>query len=189
MNAEVKQQNVIGLDMDDNVNQFLTFMLAGEEYGVDILRVQEIKGWESATEIPNTPDYIEGVMNLRGTIVPIINLRSRFALERIDYSNTTVVIVLKIKADDTEKTIGFVVDAVSDVYNVTDEQLKPTPDFGNSVCTDFVKGLATVDEKMLILLNIDHLIDAEIDVNQVVNAIKAEVETETAAETATETTH
>jgi purine-binding chemotaxis protein CheW len=165
MNAAVREESVIGLDSETDANQFLTFMLAGEEYGVDILRVQEIKGWENATEIPNTPDYIEGVMNLRGTIVPIVDLRSRFDLERVEYSNTTVVIVLKVKSDDNEKTIGFVVDAVSDVYNVTDEQLKPSPDFGNSVSTEFVSGLATVDEKMLILLDIDHLIDADIDVN------------------------
>ncbi len=167
MNAAVREESVIGLDSETDANQFLTFMLAGEEYGVDILRVQEIKGWENATEIPNTPDYIEGVMNLRGTIVPIVDLRSRFELERVEYSNTTVVIVLKVKSGDSEKTIGFVVDAVSDVYNVTDEQLKPSPDFGKSVSTEFVSGLATVDEKMLILLDIDHLIDANIDVSPI----------------------
>ena len=166
MNSEMIEDTTIGLDAQNNSNQFLTFMLAGEEYGVDILRVQEIKGWDEATEIPNTPEYIQGVMNLRGTIVPIVDLRSRFELERIEYSNTTVVIVLKTKTNDTEKTIGFVVDAVSDVYNVTEEQLKPSPDFGNSVNTEFVSGLATVDEKMVILLDIDHLIDTDIGVNQ-----------------------
>jgi purine-binding chemotaxis protein CheW len=165
MNPEVREESVIGLDAD-NTNQFLTFMLAGEEYGVDILRVQEIKGWESATEIPNTPEYIQGVMNLRGTIVPIVDLRCRFELEQIEYSNTTVVIVLKTKSDEKEKTIGFIVDAVSDVYNLSEEQLKESPDFGNAVSTEFVKGLATVDEKMLILLDIDHLVDADINVNQ-----------------------
>lgn len=166
MNQEIREESVVGLDAQNNSDQFLTFMLAGEEYGVDILRVQEIKGWENATEIPNTPEYIKGVMNLRGTIVPIVDLRSRFELEQIEYSNTTVVIVLKTKTNDNEKTIGFVVDAVSDVYNVNEEQLKPSPDFGNAVSTEFVKGLATVDEKMVILLDIDHLIDADIDVNQ-----------------------
>jgi len=166
MNPEVKEEGVPGLEAGDNTNQFLTFMLAGEEYGVDILRVQEIKGWESSTEIPNTPDYIQGVMNLRGTIVPIVDLRSRFDLEQIEYSNTTVVIVLKTKSEKSEKTIGFIVDAVSDVYNLTEEQLKPSPDFGNAVSTEFVKGLATVGEKMLILLDIDQLIDADINVNQ-----------------------
>jgi purine-binding chemotaxis protein CheW len=166
MNSEVREEGVPGLEAGDNTNQFLTFMLAGEEYGVDILRVQEIKGWESSTEIPNTPDYIQGVMNLRGTIVPIVDLRSRFDLEQIEYNNTTVVIVLKTKSEDSEKTIGFIVDAVSDVYNLSEEQLKPSPDFGNAVSTEFVKGLATVDEKMLILLDIDQLIDADINVNQ-----------------------
>lgn len=166
MNPEVREESVIGLETTENSNQFLTFMLAGEEYGVDILRVQEIKGWESSTEIPNTPEYIQGVMNLRGTIVPIVDLRSRFELEKIDYSNTTVVIVLKTFSNENEKTIGFVVDAVSDVYNVTEEDLKPSPDFGNAVSTEFVKGLATVDEKMLILLDIDQLIDADININQ-----------------------
>ena len=166
MNPELRSDGAIGLDAQTNVDQFLTFMLAGEEYGVDILRVQEIKGWDAATEIPNTPDYIRGVINLRGTIVPIVDLRSRFELELVEYSNTTVVIVLKVRANDSEKTIGFVVDAVSDVYNLTADQMKPSPDFGNAVSTEFVKGLATVDEKMLILLDIDHLIDADINIDQ-----------------------
>ena len=165
MEQEMKEDSAIGIDAQTNVDQFLTFMLAGEEYGVDILRVQEIKGWDNATEIPNTPEYIQGVINLRGTIVPIVDLRSRFDLERIEYSNTTVVIVLKVKSKGTEKTIGFVVDAVSDVYNITKEQFKPSPDFGGSVSTEFVKGLATVDEKMLILLDIDHLIDSNMNLN------------------------
>lgn len=162
MNPEVLEEGVIGMETEDDSNQFLTFMLAGEEYGVDILRVQEIKGWESTTEIPNTPEYIQGVMNLRGTIVPIVDLRCRFELDKVEYNNMTVVIVLKTITDDAEKTIGFVVDAVSDVYNIAEDQLKPSPDFGNSVSTEFVKGLATIDEKMLILLDIDHLIDADV---------------------------
>lgn len=146
--------------IDNETEQYLTFILAGEEYGVDILRVQEIKGWDNATEIPNTPDYIKGVINLRGTIVPIVDLRTRFDLESIEYNKTTVVIVLKvIAAEGAERTMGFVVDAVSEVYNVSSEQLKPSPDFGSVVSTEFIKGLATVDEKMVILLDIDHLID------------------------------
>jgi purine-binding chemotaxis protein CheW len=148
-----------------NAEQFLTFMLNGEEYGVDILRVQEIKGWESATEIPNTPQYIRGVINLRGTIVPVIDLRRRFAIEPIEYTNTTVIIVLRIRAGDGEKTMGFIVDAVSDVYNVTPEQMKPTPEFGGQVRTDYVKGLATVDAKMVILLDIDQLVGSDVAFN------------------------
>ncbi|HMM76001.1 MAG TPA: chemotaxis protein CheW [Gammaproteobacteria bacterium] len=145
-----------------NAEQFLTFMLNGEEYGVDILRVQEIKGWESATEIPNTPAYIRGVINLRGTIVPVIDLRRRFAIEPIEYTNTTVIIVLRIRTGDGEKTMGFIVDAVSDVYNVTPEHMKPAPEFGGQVRTDYVKGLATVDDKMVILLDIDQLVGSDV---------------------------
>lgn len=170
MNTEINHETV-DIDMQSNGEQFLTFLLAGTEYGVDILRVQEIKGWDSATEIPNTPEYVQGVINLRGTIVPIIDLRTRFELERIDYDKTTVVIVLKVKSDEKERTMGFVVDAVSDVHNVSSDDFKDTPDFGSSVNAEFVKGLATVNEKMLILLDVDHLINDDIDVssNQVIH--------------------
>lgn len=140
-------------------DQYLTFMLENEEYGVDILRVQEIKGWDTVTPIPNTPDFIKGVINLRGTIVPIIDLRERFELESAEYNATTVVIVLKIIDEDKERTMGIVVDAVSDVYNVPEEDIKPPPDFGGVISVESVKGLATVDDKMVIVLDIDHLIN------------------------------
>jgi purine-binding chemotaxis protein CheW len=159
-----QQQQDMNIDqVNDNASeQYLTFILAGEEYGVDILRVQEIKCWDNATKIPNTPGYIKGVINLRGTIVPIVDLRARFDLESIEYNETTVVIVLKVMdLESVERTMGFVVDAVSEVYNLTNDQFKPTPNFGSVVSTVFIKGLATVDEKMVILLNIDHLIDAK----------------------------
>ncbi|MGE0385473.1 MAG: chemotaxis protein CheW [Gammaproteobacteria bacterium] len=138
--------------------QFLTFILGNEEYGVDILRVQEIKGWDSATEIPNAPEYVRGVINLRGTIVPIIDLRRRFNLASAEYGKTTVVVVLKVHAAaGTTRTMGFVVDAVSDVYNVAAEQIQPPPDVGDVTDAAFVKALATVNEKMVILLDVDRL--------------------------------
>jgi purine-binding chemotaxis protein CheW len=139
-------------------DQYLTFILDNEEYGVDILRVQEIRGWDNATPIPNTPKYIKGVMNLRGTIVPIIDLRERFNMQRLDYGPTTVVIVLKVYADDRERVMGIVVDAVSEVYNISNDDLQPAPDFGDMVSLEFVQGLATVEEKMVIVLDIDHLL-------------------------------
>jgi purine-binding chemotaxis protein CheW len=146
----------------DGAQQYLTFLLAGEEYGVDILRVQEIKGWDSVTPIPNTPKYIRGVINLRGTIVPIIDLRLRFNLEQLEYGPTTVVIMLKVMSDNKQsRTMGIVVDGVSDVYNMPDDQIKPSPDFGTAVETDFVKGLATVNEKMVIIVDIDHMLNAK----------------------------
>ena len=152
----------IDLDAADS-GQFLTFMLAGEEYAVDILRVQEIKGWEPATAIPNTPAYVRGVINLRGTIVPVIDLRERMGLAATEYDQTTVVIVLKTLGVDTERTVGFVVDAVSEVYLVRDEQLNPAPDLGDPEKTRFLKGLATVEDKMLIMLDVDHLVASELD--------------------------
>lgn len=147
-------------DQSDAARQYLTFMLAGEEYGVDILRVQEIKGWDSVTEIPNTPDYIKGVINLRGTIVPIVDLRQRFGMNDIEYGPTTVVIVLKVYAQERSRVMGIVVDAVSDVYNVDSEALQPPPDFGALVDVEFVQGLATVGETMLIALDIDKLLNS-----------------------------
>jgi purine-binding chemotaxis protein CheW len=138
--------------------QYLTFMLAGEEYGVDILRVQEIKGWDKVTRIPHTPDYVLGVINLRGAIVPILDLRRRFGLETIEFGPTTVIIVVRVMSGLAERTVGVVVDAVSEVYNVDAADTKPPPDVCGSVDTAFVKALATIEEKMLILLDIDRLI-------------------------------
>ena len=150
--------SIIGSGLDSDADQFLTFILGTEEYGVDILRVQEIKGWDSVTPIPNTPEYIKGVINLRGIIVPIVDLRQRFSMPNIEYSPITVVIVLKIECADRDRIMGIVVDAVSDVYDVPPDEMKDAPDFGSVVDTEFVRGLATVDEKMIIILDIDHLL-------------------------------
>ncbi|WP_126457239.1 chemotaxis protein CheW [Sulfuriflexus mobilis] len=157
----MENEILIGADADPDAEQYLTFILADEEYGVDILRVQEIKGWDSVTPIPNTPGYIKGVINLRGTIVPIIDLRQRFSMDKVEYGPMTVVIVLKIESNDRDRIMGIVVDAVSDVYDVSGEEMKPAPDFGNVVNVEFVKGLATVSEKMLIILDIDHLLSGD----------------------------
>jgi len=159
--------------------QFLTFILNGEEYGVDILRVQEIKGWERATEIPNTPAYICGVINLRGTIMPVLDLRLRFGMEGIEHNDTTVIIVLKIRNDEgRERTMGFVVDAVSDVYNIPAGEFQSTPDFGGQIRTDYVKGLAMIDEKMVILLDIDYLVSNDDAFGEAVTAaVEAALET------------
>jgi len=150
-----------GIDGDDDSHQYLTFLMADEEYGLDILRVQEIRGWSSVTKIPNTPGYVKGVINIRGTIVPIIDLRERFSMDRIEYSQTTVVIVVKVISEEKERVMGVVVDAVSDVYSVQHDAIKEPPDFGSAISIDFVRGLAPVDEKMLILLEIDKLLCAD----------------------------
>lgn len=146
-------------DRTEGTSQYLTFILAGEEYGVEILRVQEIRGWEPPTDIPNTPDYVLGVINLRGSVVPIIDLRKRFGLENVEFGKTTVVIVVKVQHKKGERTMGLVVDAVSDVYDIQPEQIRPSPDFGGVVGTEFVKGLAKINKNMIILLDLDLLIN------------------------------
>jgi purine-binding chemotaxis protein CheW len=157
--TEVHSEVSPSRQLDGTGNQYLTFLLGGEEYGVDILRVQEIKGWDRATPIPNTASYVLGVINLRGAVVPIIDLRLRFQMPQVEYTKTTVVMVLRVQAGNTERTMGFVVDAVSDVYSVADDQLRPKPDLGRAGEAHFVKSLATVDGKMVILLDIDQLVD------------------------------
>lgn len=145
--------------MDADTEQYLTFFLADEEYGVDILKVQEIRGWDGATAIPNTPDYILGVSNLRGMVVPIIDLRQRFKLANVEFNSSTVVVIVKVVSDSNERTVGLVVDAVSEVYSLPKEAIGEAPDLGGAIGTSFVKGLATIDEKMIILLDIDLLIN------------------------------
>ncbi|MGH8580159.1 MAG: chemotaxis protein CheW [Gammaproteobacteria bacterium] len=143
-------------------HQYLTFLLAGEEYGVNILSVQEIRGCTSVTPIPNTPEYVLGVINLRGTVVPIVDLRKRFGLAAAEFGATTVFVVVRAIGLDRNRTMGMVVDAVSDVYNISPDEVKPAPDVGNTVDHDFVTGLATVDDKMMILLDVDRVINSSI---------------------------
>lgn len=139
--------------------EYLTFILDEEEFGIDILCVQEIKGWTPVTEIPNTPQYLKGVINLRGVIVPIVDLRERFNLKSIEYGPTTVVIVLKTESLGKEVVVGVVVDAVSEVYKLDAEDIREAPNLGNSVDSCFIKGMATVEEKIIILLDSGQLLD------------------------------
>ena len=162
MQVQTMEHGIAGVDdAGGSTDQYLTFMLGEEEFGVDILRVQEIKGWEPVTAIPNTPEYIRGVTNLRGTVVPVVDLRRRFDLESAEYTPTTVVIVLRVEGEHSTRTMGFVVDAVSEVYRVLPDSLQPAPDFGTRVNTAFIKGMAVVDDKMLVLLDFDRLIDLD----------------------------
>jgi len=158
MNAAI-DVNSTSMEMEDGTDQYLTFMLADEEYGVDILRVQEIRGWDSATAIPNAPDYVLGVVNLRGVVVPIFDLRKRFHLDNAEFNAETVIVVVKVEHDKGERTIGMVVDAVSDVYNITADNINDAPEVGSSVNMEFIKGLATINNEMIILLDVDELIN------------------------------
>jgi purine-binding chemotaxis protein CheW len=150
---------VVSTEPSSGAEQFLTFVLGGEEYGVTILQVQGIQGWDRVTPIPNTPEYILGVINLRGAIVPIVDLRRRFGMPAAEFGPTTVVIVVRVTQENrNERTLGLVVDAVSEVCSVGADSRKPAPDFGSGIKTDFVKGLATVENRMVILLDIDRLV-------------------------------
>ena len=135
-------------------NEFLSFRLGSEEYGIDILKVQEIRGYDAVTRIANTPEFIKGVINLRGTIVPIIDLRIKFALGDPSYDEFTVVIILNVAG----RVVGVVVDSVSDVLTLTDAQIRPAPDFSAALDTQYVTGLGAIDERMLILVDIERLI-------------------------------
>ncbi|MBF6058353.1 MULTISPECIES: chemotaxis protein CheW [Thiomicrorhabdus] len=153
-------ENTIGSAQGNEDEQVLSFRLGGEEYAVDILRVQEIKGWEKTTPIPNTPDYVMGVINLRGAVVPIIDLRVRFKLDDITYNESTVVIIVRaFDSLGTQKIIGLVVDGVSDVHSIHTDHLQNAPEMSGVIHSSYLKGLATLDDKMVIVLNIDQLIN------------------------------
>lgn len=143
------------------VEQFLTFELAGESYGVEILKVQEIRGWEPVREIPNTPSFIKGALNLRGSIVPIIDLRERFGMEETEYSPITVVIVLCVETKDGSHVMGIVADAVSDVLDISVNDIKGSPKLGSKIDTRYMRGMFVGEKQMVMLLDTDKLLDAE----------------------------
>ena len=140
----------------ESADEYLTFALGEEEYGVEILKVQEIRGYDTVTRLPDAPDYIKGVINLRGTIVPVIDLRLKLRLDEARYDAFTVMIVLNVE----DRVVGIVVDSVSDVIPLSAEQIRPTPEFGAAVDTRFISGIGTHDDRMLILLDIETLLDS-----------------------------
>jgi len=145
----------------DNAVQFLSFALGKEEYGVDILRVQEIRSWEPVSRIPNVPFYEKGVVNLRGSIVPILDLRERFSLSKAEYTPLTVVVVLQTSDGNKTRIMGVVVDSVSDVISVDKNEIQSAPDFGTKVSNEFINGLVAVNERMVMLLDVDKLLKLE----------------------------
>jgi purine-binding chemotaxis protein CheW len=139
--------------------EYLTFILNGEEFGVDILSVQELRVWSAVTELPNKPAYIKGVINLRGVIIPIIDLRQRFGLEPLDYNAQTVTIILRSVDSNKPMVVGIVVDAVSEVYKFELNSIRKPPAFGQQIDSCFLEGLASVEDKLIILLNSLSLLD------------------------------
>ncbi|MBL8449128.1 MAG: chemotaxis protein CheW [Dechloromonas sp.] len=143
-------------DEDLVASEFLTFTLGAEEYAIDILKVQEIRGYEAPTLIANAPPFIKGVINLRGIIVPIVDLRIKFNLAQVEYTPFTVVIILNVAG----RVIGVVVDSVSDVISMTPQQIRPAPDFSASFDTKYILGLATIENRMLIVTDIAQLMSS-----------------------------
>nr|WP_297457559.1 chemotaxis protein CheW [uncultured Halomonas sp.] len=154
-NAQVQQANAATLDAHSR--EFLVFSLGSEEYAVDILKVQEIRGYENVTRIANAPDFIKGVTNLRGVIVPIVDLRIKFHLDKVEYGGQTVVIVVNVG----ERIVGIVVDGVSDVMTLSPDQIKPAPEFGVTLSSDYLSGLGSLDDRMLVIVDIDKLLTSE----------------------------
>jgi purine-binding chemotaxis protein CheW len=153
-------------DTKSQLLEFLTFRLGDEDYGVDILRVQEIRGWEKVTRNPNTPKYVNGVLNLRGSIVPILDMRQRLGMDIKAYSKDTVVIVLCVMSGHNQRNVGIIVDEVSDVLNTRQDNICDAPRFGSGVPVEYITGLADADNKMVMLLDVDKLLGNPIDKDQ-----------------------
>jgi len=141
--------------------QFLSFLLDNEEYGVDILRVQELRGWTPVTYVPDMPEYLKGVLNLRGAIIPVIDLRLRFGLAPVEYGPTTVVIVVNVDSGNSQRIMGIIVDAVAETYTLQADQIQPAPQIGGVINPEFITGLVAQEDRMIVLMDIDELMNSD----------------------------
>ena len=156
ISPEKQRDRTSSLDASEG-EQFVTFSLADEEYGVDIMKVQEIIGYQGFTKIPNLPPFIKGVLNLRGTVVPVLDLRAKFVLEEKEYNKFTVIILLTVLG----RIMGMIVDSISDVVSFSDEEMEDTPNFGSQIHTKFIKGMGKKDGNFVILLDIDKVMNEQ----------------------------
>lgn len=154
----MQDQLTSSTDIAETADQFLSFLIDGEEYGIEILKVQEIKSWGPYTPLPKSPAYVLGVINLRGAIVPIIDLRCRFGLPPTDYTATTAVIIVRTGSDDDTRIIGLVVDSVSEVYHLAPDAIQDASDSASGQKANYVRGFGQIDEKLVILVNLDPII-------------------------------
>jgi len=164
------QQQSDMLEQKTDGQQYLSFLLDDEEYGVDILRVQELRGWTPVTYVPDMPNYLKGVLNLRGAIIPVVDLRERFGLEKIGYGPTTVVIVIKVDSGSCERVMGIIVDAVAETYTLSADEIQPAPQIGGVINSEFITGLVAQEDKMIVLMDIDELMNSdELAIDQLAN--------------------
>lgn len=146
--------------MGEREGKYLTFSLAGEEYGIGILKIKEIIGMMSITSVPQTPEFVKGVINLRGKVIPVIDLKLRFGMEEIDYTDRTCIVVVEITGQVATVMIGIVVDSVSEVLNIKGEEIVNTPTFGTTLNTDYILGMAKMEGRVKILLDINRALNA-----------------------------
>jgi purine-binding chemotaxis protein CheW len=163
LGAYIMNINTVAVASESNTEvkiatgEYLTFILGGESYGLEILKVQEIRGYDAVTQIANTPDFIKGVVNLRGKIVPIVDLRIKFHFDKVEYNEFTVVIILNLNG----RVVGIVVDGVSDVMALKEDQIRDVPSIVTSIDTKYIVGLATIEEQMFILVDIEQLMSSQ----------------------------
>jgi purine-binding chemotaxis protein CheW len=148
----------VGQERESLAGKYLTFELGGEVYGLEILKVQEIIGMMNVTQVPRTPEFVRGVINLRGKVIPVVDLRKKFALEAQEDTEKTCIVVVQIAREGGEITMGAIVDEVSEVLDVGSEQIEPPPSFGTDVDTDFILGMGKVDQKVVMLLDVDKVL-------------------------------
>lgn len=157
-NQDMNQQSYMSVGKEDGeTSQHVTFTLGGEEYGIEITKVQEIIGYQGFTRIPNVPEFIRGVLNLRGTVVPVVDLRKKFAMEDKEYNKFTVIIILEAE----ERIMGIIVDAISDVVTLATKDIQEAPSFATNVRADFISGMGKRDGKLIILLDMDKVLSQE----------------------------
>jgi len=161
MTNELTEMNLAIKATTMKTGKYLTFTLADEEYGIGILKVKEIIGMMPITSVPRTPDFVKGVINLRGKVIPVIDLRLKFGMDAIPYTDRTCIIVVEIDANDMTIQIGIVVDAVSEVLNIKEEEIENAPSFGTSLNTEYILGMAKIDSGVKILLDIDRVLSAK----------------------------
>ncbi len=161
MTDSVKQMDQAVKSMTIKTGKYLTFTLEDETYGIGILKVKEIIGMMPITSVPQTPEFVKGVINLRGKVIPIIDLRLKFSMEAVPYSERTCIIVVEILSDGATVLIGVVVDAVSEVLNIREDEIEETPKFGSRLNTEHILGMAKMEGGVKILLNIDQVLSAD----------------------------
>lgn len=162
LNIETAPRGSGGGMARDRREQYVSFVLGGSEYAADIIQVQEIKGWDTVTRVPYSPDHVLGVINLRGAIVPVIDLRKLFGMERAPFDSTTAIVVVRVAALRGDRTVGVVVDAVNEVHDIDADLIKPAPRLPGSIDPALIKGIADIAGRLVILLDMEKLVNSSI---------------------------